>query len=416
MTHTDFNTTEPDLLSPATRDFIRKHRLDDVRRLALAQYGTEGTDLHAALTQITGWQTARHKLPSWAEKEGIVYPPHLSMEQCSSEPTARYKAQIMEKDRKEGARLTDLTGGFGVDFAFMAPAFAEAYYVERQEMLCRVAAHNFALLGLSHAKVHCGDATDYLKHMQPCDWIFLDPARRDSHGNKTVSISQCEPDASALEPLLLEKGRKILVKLSPMLDLSQAMSELLHVEQAHVVAMQNECKELLLLLARETGTEAQDVPVTCANLTAGLPDTGETQTFTFTRREEQQAACHYTTDIGRYLYEPYATLLKAGAFRCTAERYGVDKLHPNSHLYTSDRLAEDFPGRIFQVTGHTGFGKKQLKGLLEDTDRANVAVRNFPEPAESLRRRLKLRDGGDTYLFATTLADGSKVLVKARKV
>lgn len=390
--------------SSETLQFIREHRTDNVRDLALRASRYPGIDVQAAAEQIAGWQVARKKLPGWAQTEGIVYPKHLSMEQCSSEITARYKASLVRGDT-----FTDLTGGFGVDFVCMARNFREADYVERQEALCEQAVHNFPLLGLEDVRVHCADAVDYLKAMEPVDCLFLDPARRDSHGGKTVKIADCEPDVSALEPLLLEKGKRVMVKLSPMLDIFSALRELKHVCEVHVVAVNNECKELLIML--EKGTEACSDPVVCCEQAV---DNFLSEPFRFTYPEEKKADCPLAVSVEEYLYEPGASLMKAGPFRLLAERYGLRKLHPDSHLYTSGRLV-DFPGRRFRVTGVSGFGKKELKAFLHGVDKANLTVRNFPAAVADLRKRLKLREGGDVYLFATTLGNNEKVIVKGMK-
>ena len=399
-------------LSDETFRFIRQHARDDVRSLALHARPLPGVDLPAALTQIAGLQVLRTKVPTWAATEGILCPPRLSLEQCSSEATARYKARVVAAQEGSRRRLADLTGGLGIDCSFLAPLFAEADYVERQENLCRLAAHNLPLLGLTHVRVHCADGTGFLDTMPPADWLFLDPARRDSHGGRTVALADCEPDVSLLEERLLDKAPRILLKLSPMLDLTLALHTLHSVREAHVVAVDNECKELLLILERGCTAEIDDLPVSCANLDA----TGEAgRVFTFTRRHEQAATCPLADAPLAWLYEPNAALLKAGAFRCLADAYGVEKLHPSSHLYTSDRPVPDFPGRTFRIEGWCGFGKKEIKSLLGGIGQANLSVRNFPDTVAGLRRRLHLPEGGDTYLFATTLADGRKVLIRGEK-
>jgi len=397
-------------LSEATLRFIAEHRRDDVRALALQAGKYPLVDMPAALTQIAGWQTAEVKVPAWAVTENILYPPHLSMEQCSSEVTARYKASVVSGYDGPCQSLVDLTGGFGIDFSFLAPHFRQATYVERQEVLCEVARHNFPLLDLEAARVIHTDGVDYLRQMEPVDWLYLDPARRDAHGGKTVAISDCEPDVVALEPLLLEKAGRVLVKLSPMLDLMQALHTLRHVVTAHVVSVAGECKELLLVLARDEALLAEDVPIHCVN----LPGTADA--VIFTRREEQTASCLYADMPRTYLYEPNASLLKAGAFRCLSYIYKVEKLHASSHLYTSDEALSGFPGRMFRIDGWCGFGKREVKDLLGDVRKANLTVRNFPATVAELRKRLRLAEGGDVYLFATTLNDGRKILLRCRKL
>lgn len=399
-------------ISPETQLFIREHSSDDVRALALQAKKYPDIDMPTAITQIAGRQVAAEKIPSWREMEEIWYPKHLSLEQCSSETTARYKARLFQGDS-----LTDLTGGFGIDCSFLAAGFKSATYVERQEELCEIAAHNFPILNLSHINVRNEDGVAYLQTMSPVDCIFLDPARRNEHGGKTVAISDCEPDVAGLEELLLSKAKRIMVKLSPMLDLSLALKELKHTQEVHILSVNNECKELLLLLGQEAPTEQappEEIPIRCANLfTKGAQ---EEQHFIFTREQEQHSQCTYTDSLGDYLYEPNASLLKAGAFRSVAAAYSVRKLHPNSHLYTSDTFIGNFPGRIFRIVNQCSFNRKEAKESLADLKKANVTVRNFPATVAELRKRLHLTEGGDTYLFASTLNDGRKVIIRCEKV
>ena len=399
-------------ISPETQLFIREHSSDDVRALTLQAKKYPDIDMPTAITQIAGRQVAAEKIPSWREMEEIWYPKHLSLEQCSSETTARYKARLFQGDS-----LTDLTGGFGIDCSFLAAGFKSATYVERQEELCEIAAHNFPILNLSHIDVRNEDGVAYLQTMSPVDCIFLDPARRNEHGGKTVAISDCEPDVAGLEELLLSKAKRIMVKLSPMLDLSLALKELKHTQEVHILSVNNECKELLLLLGQEAPTEQappEEIPIRCANLfTKGAQ---EEQHFAFTREQEQRSQCTYTDSLGDYLYEPNASLLKAGAFRSVAATYSVRKLHPNSHLYTSDTFIENFPGRIFRIVNQCSFNRKEAKESLADLKKANVTVRNFPATVAELRKRLHLTEGGDTYLFASTLNDGRKVIIRCEKV
>lgn len=399
-------------ISPETQLFIREHSSDDVRALALQAKKYPDIDMPTAITQIAGRQVAAEKIPSWREMEEIWYPKHLSLEQCSSETTARYKARLFQGDS-----LTDLTGGFGIDCSFLAAGFKSATYVERQEELCEIAAHNFPILNLNHINVRNEDGVAYLQTMSPVDCIFLDPARRNEHGGKTVAISDCEPDVAGLEELLLSKAKRIMVKLSPMLDLSLALKELKHTQEVHILSVNNECKELLLLLGQEAPTEQappEEIPIRCANLfTKGAQ---EEQHFIFTREQEQHSQCTYTDSLGDYLYEPNASLLKAGAFRSVAAAYSVRKLHPNSHLYTSDTFIGNFPGRIFRIVNQCSFNRKEAKESLADLKKANVTVRNFPATVAELRKRLHLTEGGDTYLFASTLNDGRKVIIRCEKV
>ena len=359
--------------------------------------------MELAITQIAGRQAETSKIPSRLGHPKVLYTRHLSLEQWSSEATARYKATLAE-----GNKLTDLTGGFGVDCAFMAQRFVHADYVERQEELCEIARHNFEVLGEKQISVHHADGVGYLSEMNAVDWIFLDPARRDSKGGKTVVIADCEPDVSLIEPLLLDKAKSVMVKLSPMLDLSLALNTLQHVSEAHIVSVNNECKDLLLVLSKST--TPQPIKIHCINLSGS-----RIERFSFTRESEQDALCNYTHQLGKYLYEPNASVMKGGAFKQIAAEYGVAKLHPNSHLYTSDSYLPQFPGRVFEMMDSCGFSKKELKERLKAISKANLAVRNFPSTVAELRKRLKLSEGGDLYLFATTLNDDSRTLIFCRK-
>lgn len=390
-------------VSAETLQYIKEHVHDDVRLLALQAKKFPEVDMAFAVTQIAGRQIASVKLPTWAAESDLFYPRHLSMEQCSSEATALYKSGLVHGDT-----FADLTGGFGVDCSFLSRRFRTSHYVERQSELCELARHNFPLLGLD-IEVHHQDGVSFLQQMQPVDCIYLDPARRDGHGGKTVAISDCEPDLCQLEELLVTKARIVLVKLSPMLDLSLALKELHYVREVHVVSVQNECKELLLLLNKES--VVSEVRIHCVQLLS----CGEQRHYVFTQEQERSADCPLATSVGAYLYEPNASILKAGAYRSLTHAYPVKKLHASSHLYTSDSLVTDFPGRTFKVNAVAGFGKKELKALLGGLEKANLTIRNFPSSVADLRKRLKLKEGGDDYLFATTLANGEKVLVHCRK-
>ena len=391
-------------ISSETLHFIEENARADVRSLALQAKKYPQVDMAMAVVQIAGRQIAEAKVPSWYHTEGLLYPKHLSMEQCSSEATAIYKAGLVEGDS-----FADLTGGFGIDCSFLSRKFKQADYVERQAELCELAGHNFPLLGLNIG-VHNEDGVDYLKRMQPVDCLYLDPARRDGHGGKTVAISDCEPDVSALENLLVEKAGTVMVKLSPMLDLSLALKSLKHVQEVHIVSVNNECKELLLLLQK--GAVSSDIKIHCEHIVNSC----EHQHYAFTLLEEHTSECPLAEAVGAYLYEPNASILKAGAYRSLTQAYPVEKLHASSHLYTSAHFIENFPGRRFKVEAVSGFGKKELKEFMQGMEKANLTIRNFPSSVAELRKRLKLKEGGEDYLFATTLADESKVLVKCWKV
>lgn len=386
----------------ATTEFILEHRNDDVRTLALQAKRYPAVDMLKAVTQIEGWQAAREKLPMWAATDGIIYPPRISMEQCSSEATALYKGAIAN-----GEKLADLTGGFGIDCSYMARSFKRATYIERSTLLCDIAKANFALLGLDHIEIINGNSEDVLPGLAAQDWIFIDPARRDGEGRKVVALSDCEPDVTALEPMLLSKARKVMVKCSPMLDITAAARQLNSIEEIHIVAVNNECKELLFILGESKGTQT---PVTCANIRKD-----GSHLFTFTAGEEAGSAATYSDTVGKYLYEPNAAIQKSGCSRALSQRFNAAKLHPNSQLYTADHLIPEFPGRAFTVEKVYGFSKHEIKEI-QALGQANITVRNFPENVQLLRKKLKLADGGDNYIFATTLAGGNKALLLCRRI
>lgn len=381
------------------KEYIHLHREEDVRKLAL-QKSQLSSDMHTfVLQQITGWQIAQKKVPSWANINDIIYPQHLSLEQCSSEQTAQYKASLLQP----AATFVDLTGGMGVDFSFMGRKFQQAIYVEQNDYLCQLAAHNFPLLKLN-ALIKNEKSESAISQLSHADVIYLDPARRDEKGRKVVSIADCTPNLLEIKDLLLEKSSSVWIKYSPMLDISLAIKELGNVDAVHVVSFNNECKELLFHLSNENNTH---VNVSCVNLKKDSCEKIEYQW-----NEEQDANLKIAQKIGSYLYEPNASIMKAGAFKIITNRYNVYKLGVCSHLYTSDTFIEDFPGRKFKVLSSFTMNKQQIKENLSDCKQANVAVRNFPLSAEQLKDKLKIKDGGKDYLFATTFCD-QKILIKA---
>ena len=391
---------EEDLtLNEITKQFIRENLSADVPTLALKK-APVGTDVSLALRQIAARQLLQKKVPQWAENEDLLFPVHLSIEQCSSEATARYKANLLKGDT-----FADLTGGLGIDSYFLSQNFQQADYVERQAELCDLARHNFAVLE-ADIKVWNETAEEYLKECGQKDCIFVDPARRDEHGRKTVSIGDCTPDVAALKDVLLEKATTVMVKLSPMLDINQALVELHHVKEVHVVAVANECKELDFIMERGYQGETQLV---CVNLLTDQPE------MRFALEEERNCQCKMADSVLQYLYEPHPALMKAGCFKLLTERFKVLKLHKNSNLYTSDQLVPDFPGRIFEVEGWAAYHKKIKQELLADVDKASIAVRNFPLTVAELRKALKIGDGDEVYLFATTLRGEKKVIIRTKK-
>ena len=503
-------------INQATIDFIRQHQDEDVRQLAFLGSKYPEVNMPFALDQIRGRKMAHVKLPRWASIEGIIYPPHISMEQCSSEQTALYKAELAarllglsvsssehekecekasnshfskicefasegavdsefaknedtckkqqiltecdkyvnkskekpnEEDFSEEIEFVDLTGGFGVDFSYIASRLGvKSMYVERQAHLCEAAKENFERLGLKNVSVKNGDGIEVLHSFHSkknaasdtlgiteeqsqsllktnlgLKLIFIDPARRDGAGNKVVSLKDCTPDVTVLQEEMLSKADYVIINLSPMLDWHRAISELSHVREVHIISVNNECKELLLVLsARNMGDveassadgevkHAGNLRIYCVN---------DAQSFVCDELDMESSSVIIAPPVleeMQYLYEPNASLMKAGCFSVLSERYGARMLSKNSHLFVSMEPIEDFPGRSFRIIAISSFNKKELKRYLSGIAKANIATRNFPLSVAELRKRLKLKDGGETYIFATTLSDESHVLVITEK-
>lgn len=495
-----------EIMNQATLDFIRQHQDDDVRQLAFLGSKYPEVDMPFALDQIRGRKMARVKLPRWASIDGIIYPPHISMEQCSSEQTALYKAELAarllslspsssengeekekesenasnlhlsencefagkgavdsefakneatckkqqilteleenvneikeephEGDFSEETGFVDLTGGFGVDFSYIASRLGvKSMYVERQAHLCEAAKENFGRLGLKNAIVKNGDGIEVLhsfaskKEAAASDslgitedqsqsllktnlglkLIFIDPARRDDAGNKVVSLKDCTPDVTLLQEEMLSKADYVIIKLSPMLDWHRAVSELNCVQEVHIISVNNECKELLLVLS---ALNMGNLRIYCVN---------DAQSFVCDELDMESSSVKIalsTLEEMQYLYEPNASLMKAGCFGVLSERYDARMLSKNSHLFVSREPIAVFPGRSFRIIAVSSFNKKELKRHLSGITKANIATRNFPLSVAELRKRLKLKDGGETYIFATTLSDESHVLVITEK-
>ena len=392
-------------MNQATIDFIREHAEADVRQLALQGTKNPEVNLTFALEQIAGRQKAKTKLPTWAAIDGIVYPPHLSMEQCSSEQTAHYKASITGK----GALMVDLTAGFGVDMAFVSPNYRRAIHVEQQTSLCSISSENFKLLGLNHIEVVCADCVDYLHQLDHADLIFLDPARRDDHGARTYGIADCTPNVLELRDELLQKADRVMLKLSPMLDWRKAVEDLGNVNEVHIVSVDNECKELLLILSKEE----KPLKLFCVNNDQVFEgDQGDW----LNERSIAEIRVPVLMSSQAYLFEPNTSIMKAGCFALLEQRFKVAQLDKNSHLFVSDSDISDFPGRRFIIEKTTSMNKRELKAALAGIDKANITVRNFPMSVAELRKRLKLKEGGDHYLFATTIAGHQHQLFLCRKI
>ena len=447
------------------KDFIKKHLNDDVNKLALSKF-PEDIDKHFVVRQIHARQVLSKKLPSWAENDELIFPKKLSLEQCSSELTAKYKTSLSTKSHEITRKgfsedscdlvdkkriLVDLTGGMGVDTSFLSDNFDKTYYVDMQEELCEIAKHNFKILD-KNIEVVNDNAEHFLTTCDEVDCIYLDPARRDEYGRKMVSLHDCSPDVAELHDILLKKAKKVLVKVSPMLDIEMIKKELTDITEIHVVAVRNECKEILLEIQKLKNSKSQQLSNSVTQKLSNSAtqqlrilaiDLRENWSFFFTEDEERDAQWTLADSVGKYLYEPGAACMKAGCFKLLSQKYNLDKLHRNSHLYTSNELIFDFPGRIFEVLCALPFDKKTKKEITsicqQTTDnrqqtlsedfpatqqlsniatpkKASVATRNFPLSADELRKNLGLQDGNDFYIFGTTMKGEKKIVVIAKKL
>lgn len=394
------------------KQFIKEHAADDINRLLLGASRYPDIDVPFAVEQIRARKQIKEKLPSWYLNDNLIFPAKIAVEQCSSELTAAYKQHLVSGDE----HVCDLTGGLGIDSYFFSRKVKQVTYIERFAAYCEAARHNFSALGVENIEVIEGDTTQLLASLPTCDVFYMDPARRGEGNKRVFALSDCEPNLPELLPRLLcdEDSDKtsspfVIAKLSPMADIQLTLDLLPGTTGIHVLSVRNECKELLFIIERTIPKEAPQIQ--CVNFAAD----GQEESFCFTYPEERETNTCLTDTINTYLYEPNASLLKAGAFKCVATRYGLKKLHTSSHLYTSDVLINSFPGRSFKVESVLPFNGKLCKELSKEIPRANITIRNFPLSVDELRKRIKIAEGGSVYLFATTLADGAKVLVKCRK-
>lgn len=388
------------------KQFILSHLNDDVRKLALSKT-PDGVNLRFVLEQIDGRQRAKTKLPSLAANPDIIFPVHLSVEQCSSEATAAYKASVMQNQLSainyQLSIFADLTGGFGIDFIALSKLFEKAIYVERNPDLCAIAEQNFRTLNLTNTQIVNTEAEDFLRlpsHNLPT-LFFADPARRSESGSRTYAISDCTPDILQLMPTLKAQGSLLFLKLSPMLDWHKAVEDIqaqgVNVSEVHIVSVKNECKELLLLVELQVEPRP-DFRLFCVNdesileITATVPSLSSEGERTF-------------------LLLPNASIMKAGCWDFLISRFGVTQADPNSHIFFSDHEIADFPGKQYRIQAVCSMNKKELRNALQGITHANIAVRNFPLSADALRKRLKLKDGGDTYIFGTTIQGEHKLII-----
>lgn len=387
-----------------TIEFIKKQIQTDPNALLLAAKKYPDMDIPFVVDQITCRKQIKDKLPAWYANYDLYFPAKITTEQCSSEQTASYKQRLAS-----GNIACDMTGGLGIDTYYISRNFEKFFYLERYEAYCDAARHNFNVLGASNIDVLNGDSIQLLNDLPSLDLIYVDPARRSDCNKRLYDLSECEPNVVDLAPILLSKAKKLIVKVSPMADIHRCIELIPQVKRIHVLSVRNECKELLLEV--DSTEESKDVEIVCVN----FPVTGE-QSFSFFFNAEKSAPLNIVNTVHKYLYEPNASILKAGAFKSVATQFGIKKLHQHSHLYTSSELITDFPGRIFEVIEVDGFSKKWLQTASKQIGQANLTTRNFPMTVAEIRKRSKLQEGGSLYLFATTLSDDQKVIVSCEKL
>nr|WP_223845507.1 class I SAM-dependent methyltransferase [Flavobacterium selenitireducens] len=385
---------------PDVQNWILENTSANTEKLAFAKNPFPTIDYKQLLNQVTARAKSKDKLPTWFGKTGIVYPSKVSVEQTSSEKTARYKANLVSGDN-----LIDLTGGFGVDDYYFSKVVTNVVHCELDSALSDIATHNFKVLGVANISCKNGNSTEILRMGDGSyDWIYVDPSRRNDAKGKVFMLADCLPNVPELLDFYFSYSDNILIKAAPLLDISAALSELKHVKHIHIVSVANEVKELLFVL--KNGFDSA-IEITASNL---LQDS--TQTFQFRLSE------HAESNFGKpleFLYEPNPAIYKSGAFDLVGTRFGLQKLHPNSHLYTSDDLIADFPGRIFKIEHCLPYDKPSMKAHLQGK-KANVSVRNFPESVEKLRSKWKISDGGDRYCFFTTVGHNDKIVLLSRKI
>lgn len=384
-----------ELLQPEIQRFIDDHLNDQPANLMLKASQFSDWPMKTIVEQITAKRKAKSKLPEWFSTENIIYPSVLSMEQCSSQKAAEYKASLVS-----GESMVDLTGGFGVDTYYLSKGFNETVHVEMNDWLSSIVSHNYSVLR-SNIKTINISAEDFLAAMEPVDLIYIDPARRDNSDRKVVFLEDYSPNVLELMPKLIAKSKQILIKVSPMLDIKKAVADLGHVEEVHVLALNNEVKELLFLI-RDKNSIMPLIKTLNLNNEAS-------EIFTFNFLEEDSASTDYS-EVLTFLYEPNASIMKAGAFKTIAKRFPLKKLHANTHLYTSDLPIADFPGRTFKVLSEISLNKKKLKKQF-DEDQANITTRNFPMSVKEIRSKTGLKEGGIAYIFATTDVSSKKLLL-----
>lgn len=389
-----------------SEDFItlfEQYKHENPDALALKLSSSKISFKKELIQQIQGWQKSKEKLPLWHYTSGIIFPPKINLEQCSSEKTAKYKSQFYK-----GNVGIDLTGGFGIDAYFFSKNFKQFYYIEPNEALLHIAQHNLKLLGINNIIFINKTAEEFLKSFtEKVDFIFIDPSRRDEHNRKLSAFKNTQPNVIELLEILKKSSQSLLIKASPMLDIKQGIAELKNVKEVKVISLNNECKELLFEL--QFNTNYSETTIKAIDLNQNF-----IQEFTFNYAQEESINIEIG-NIEKYIYEPSSSIIKSGAFKSIAKFYKIKKLHPSTHLYTSDKLIHNFQGRIFITKQICSYKKEEVLAHIVD-GKANVSVRNFKAGTEKIKNKLGIKDGGENYLFACTDLNNKPVIIICKKL
>lgn len=388
------------ILHTEVQTYINSHLNDDITKLLLKGASIHNVNTKAIVEQIEAKRKCKTKLPTWFNTNGIYFPNKLNIEQTSSETTAKYKSELIS-----GNRIIDITGGFGVDCYYFSKQFSHVLHCEINNELSQIVAHNSKQLKASNIDIIETDGLEFISSNDiTYDWIYVDPSRRHQQKGKVFFLEDCLPNIPENLEFLFSKTEQIMIKTSPLLDISIGLKELKHVESIHIVSVKNEVKELLWILKKE---HVGNVKITAVNI-----NTNNKELFTFNLNEEQFAVPTYSQPLS-FLYEPNAAIYKSGAFKLISTKLKADKLHSNSHLYTSKDLIT-FPGRRFKIDKIIPYNKKLIK--KECPKKANITIRNFPESVEHVRKKFEIKEGGETYLFFTTNLLNEKIVLSCTKV
>lgn len=398
------------LLNEAFYKYIYEHKDDNTNVLRLQQRENKEFDVSFAIDQIEARKKIKSKLPHWHHNNYLLFPSVISTEQASSEETAIYKSELILN--KEAIKLCDLTGGLGIDTYYFAQKASSVTYIERYPLYCEIAQHNYKILKANNITIINDDCNNFaIKNSQYFNICYIDPARRGKNNKRVFAFEDCEPDILSLLPNLYRFSNQIIIKASPMVDITSAINQLSNIAEIHIVSVKNECKELLFILQKDVLC-VSNPQIICVNICSK-----NKEVFSFSYLQERTLPhSNYASFILTYLYEPNSSILKSGAFKTLGQVFCIDKLHVNSHLYTSDKYIEDFPGRKFKVIDIYDFSSKNSKIIAQKYTKASISSRNFPLRPDELKKRLKIKDGEAYYLFATTLYPNKKVIIITQKV